>query len=488
MSFIDMNPVVCLNKIKNMKTQIISLLILLITSIAFAQPIKLSGSIKNSPNRTLELVLQGDEGLFFKDSVLLDSLGNFNYQTLKITRPAGANLTNRKGIQIQLFLAPGYDLEITGDAKDYNLLKRTIRYEGIGGKTNRYWEEIYKNVLADTINWNKKDLETYTAHLNKPINTNIIDQVFGEENKDPFKNYFKEVLLINYSWGKMISLFSNYAYQNKLSWEQIQNVVKKIGMENYLETLNDGQNLKSNAFTYFLSQYTFYCETYSAYPTDSLLRNSRNYALQLSDRLYTGDVYDFIVSERVVMGLESRYKFEDLALLSPYIHKINSAERRAALGRLWDERVKKTERFQKGVLSPEFTLKDMSNKSFSLADFKGKVIYIDLWASWCGPCRDENPHMLKLFAKYKNNSNIVLISIATFDAANRAKRYEIIKKDRMTWLQLEDPKNIFAKAYQASFIPRFIIIDKNGYIVDSDAPRPSEGATLTDILEKEIKK
>ncbi|RYY10866.1 MAG: hypothetical protein EOO04_36220, partial [Chitinophagaceae bacterium] len=90
-----------------MKRYFYLLLVLLSATQLMAQSVKLHGKLLNSPSRKLELVLIGDAGLFFQDSVMLDTQGNFSYQTNKITQPVNANLTNRKSVQIQLFIAPG---------------------------------------------------------------------------------------------------------------------------------------------------------------------------------------------------------------------------------------------------------------------------------------------------------------------------------------------------------------------------------------------
>ncbi|WP_147676899.1 TlpA family protein disulfide reductase [Algibacter pacificus] len=137
----------------------------------------------------------------------------------------------------------------------------------------------------------------------------------------------------------------------------------------------------------------------------------------------------------------------------------------------------------KGSPSPDF--KDYENYnggSTSLSDLKGKYTYFDIWATWCGPCKVEIPH-LKALEKQYHGKNIQFVSISV-DDAGRSGSFE---KAKLDWKQMIADKNMggiqlfsdsgwrsdFIQAYQIKGIPRFILIDPNGDIISPDAPRPS---------------
>ncbi len=125
----------------------------------------------------------------------------------------------------------------------------------------------------------------------------------------------------------------------------------------------------------------------------------------------------------------------------------------------------------KGAKSKSFTLEDINGEMVSLEDFKGKYVYIDLWASWCGPCKAEVPHLAKLEGDYHDN-NVAFVSIST--DANKKQWEKAVAKMSLGGTQLivgEDQS--FLNAYRVKGIPRFILIDPNGCIVDKNAPRPS---------------
>jgi thiol-disulfide isomerase/thioredoxin len=136
-----------------------------------------------------------------------------------------------------------------------------------------------------------------------------------------------------------------------------------------------------------------------------------------------------------------------------------------------------------GEISPKFEdYIDVKGGAKSLDFFKGKYVYIDVWATWCGPCIREIPSLQKLEKEFHNN-NIEFVSIST-DGARRSggsweaaekKWRDFVKARQMTGVQLWSGKDFsFQQAYQINGIPRFILIDPNGKIVSANAPRPSD--------------
>ena len=130
-----------------------------------------------------------------------------------------------------------------------------------------------------------------------------------------------------------------------------------------------------------------------------------------------------------------------------------------------------------GQPSPVFT--DYINHSggkTSLSDFKGKYVFIDVWATWCGPCLAEAPSFKKVEKKYHGkNIEFVGISVDT-EAKHDAWRKKVTSKE-LSGIQLiadKDWSSAFIKAYEINSIPRFILIDPKGEIIDSNAPRPSD--------------
>ena len=129
----------------------------------------------------------------------------------------------------------------------------------------------------------------------------------------------------------------------------------------------------------------------------------------------------------------------------------------------------------KGSPSPEFNnYENVQGGTNSLSDFKGKYVYIDVWATWCGPCKQQIPFLQSLEEEY-HDKNIEFVSIS-IDQPNLKDTWKnMISNKNMSGVQLfANGDQSFASAYQISGIPRFILIDPKGNIVEANAPRPSD--------------
>lgn len=130
-----------------------------------------------------------------------------------------------------------------------------------------------------------------------------------------------------------------------------------------------------------------------------------------------------------------------------------------------------------GKQSPALSAVDVDGKSWTLADFKGKYVYIDMWATWCAPCKREMPYLKNLEEKLKD-ADIVFLGLSV--DRDKAKWEEMVKSGSLTGVQLYlGPQSSFQKAYNIEGIPHFILLDKEGKIISNDMSRPSAGETLS---------
>ncbi|MNR34251.1 Thiol-disulfide oxidoreductase ResA [compost metagenome] len=120
----------------------------------------------------------------------------------------------------------------------------------------------------------------------------------------------------------------------------------------------------------------------------------------------------------------------------------------------------------------------------SLSSFKGKYVLLDFWASWCGPCRAENPHVLKAYNKFKDkNFDILAISLDE----KKENWLKAVKDDAMPWTQVSDLlgwKNQAAGYYAITAIPQNFLIDPNGVIVAKNLRGDRLEKELAKFLEK----
>lgn len=128
-----------------------------------------------------------------------------------------------------------------------------------------------------------------------------------------------------------------------------------------------------------------------------------------------------------------------------------------------------------GKPSPEFEAPDVDGKMWTVADFKGKYVYIDLWATWCTPCRREFPYLKALEEEFKD-AEIVFVGLCTDN--DKGKWEVMVKGGSLSGIQLYlGPQSKFQKAYNVAGIPRFILLDKEGRIISNDMSRPSSEET-----------
>ena len=136
-----------------------------------------------------------------------------------------------------------------------------------------------------------------------------------------------------------------------------------------------------------------------------------------------------------------------------------------------------------GIKSPDFSFENVKGGKTTLADLKGKYTYIDVWATWCGPCIREIPY-LKELEKDMHEKNIQFVSISVDDgrgykndaAAAREGWIKMVADKELGGIQLLSDngwKSDFIQGFKINSIPRFILLDPNGNVVDADAKRPS---------------
>ena len=116
-----------------------------------------------------------------------------------------------------------------------------------------------------------------------------------------------------------------------------------------------------------------------------------------------------------------------------------------------------------GIPAPDFTFPGLDGKNTSLSDYKGKVVLVNIWATWCSPCVEEMPSMQKLYNEF-NGKNFEILAVS-IDAAGVDAVAPFMKKHKLSFPALMDPKGTIKSMYRVTGIPESFIIDKQGVLV-----------------------
>lgn len=209
------------------------------------------------------------------------------------------------------------------------------------------------------------------------------------------------------------------------------------------------------------------------------------YLDKLMDRIPDKSVAHRNATARVIGMLEQARSQSYAKYAQPYINNY-PADRNAqrmkqvipAIEQFLEQKAIADAKFAPGQTPPEITLPTPSGKELSLSDLQGKVVLIDFWASWCGPCRKENPNVKRLYEQYKNKGfEIFGVSLDS----DKGRWVQAIEQDGLEWLHVSDLRkwqSVAAQDYAVSAIPQTFLLDRDGTII----ARGLRGAALEQKL------
>lgn len=386
-----------------------------------------------------------------------------------IVAPKGYYFLNDRQNIISLFLSPSMDLKTK---ISYNENVPSLLFQNNGAAENNYLQQ--KNQLNKR--FEKVEYYKYFLNLNEEDFLKLADSINIEKTtflrnqkniEDDFELYESFVIK-----KEKASFLQRY---QKWHGEIIKDPDFKVSnnFPNPYENI-DVSNEKLLAHPYFIQ-----ClNEFISFRTDDNINTdlSLNQLETIDREIKSQKIKDKLAYESTKFGITQT------KMLDSVYNKYMSMVKNEVFRKEIEETYSNLKKIAKGTISPTFELYDINNNLVTLESLRGKLVYIDIWATWCIPCINEIPALKTLEDEFKTK-DIHFVSICFKDSKEQFEK--MVKEKELGGIQLFAPdENIsFFKEYFLTVIPRFILIDRDGEIIESNAFYPSNPKLKEQILE-----
>ncbi|MEO0898452.1 MAG: TlpA disulfide reductase family protein [Bacteroidota bacterium] len=465
------------------------LLSFLMASIVFAQKgtINIEGHVSHPKGNEVSVgyPLSPLSREFQSETVTIDEDGNFSIE-LELDKPRMGRI--RQGREsTDIFLYPGESIFLDVNTDQFD---ESIRYKGSGisASASNFLAAFYLRYEDDKAREEMR-YQMYEADMQsakESFLTRMRDQQIylqtwlkTRELADVFVSYMHNRIIYSNATD-LLYLRSSRAYKMEVPMEKIE---LPDGYYNFLETikLNNDEAIDIPEYMSFLGAYMhrIYKEKGDEKGSEELNIKSR-----LAGSLLKGEAKNLYLADLI----RTNFQYGDF-VQAEEMFKMYKEQKDPPYMEYLEPVYKKILPISPGKDAPNFTLMDKNGRKVSLKEFRGKVVYLDFWASWCGPCRREFPFSKKLQKTFEGEDVVFL--------------YVSIDENKEDWLKAMKEEqlggvHLFAKGFQhevpASYgvegIPAYFLIDRNGVIMNNNPDRPSGARVDGQIyaaLKKEIK-
>ena len=403
--------------------------------------------------------------VLYQDSTyicLLDTLGKAQL-TIKGQKASGyATLFAPRSIK-ELYLEDGKSLTVS------NLKRGVWEFDGTGKQINEYLNSRFVSTLGVNASLDEKEFISEWKKVPARIQT-YLDSL-------SLPNDFKKI-----EEKRLYYLVCNMLLDYPLHHCRQLRISSFTPTESFYAVLKDVMKEDNDVTDLWI-----YRQAYKNYIATIVRRNSSGESPAQTLEHLLGKV-KLIIKNTTLQNFISSMFLDDFiqsygieSIEKPFLKGMESlaeSSRKQDLKQKYEE----YSRLTQGKPAPEFCLEDIEGKMVHLSDFKGKLVYIDVWASWCRPCCNEMPFLHKIEESLKGE-DVVFISVSIDQ--KKEDWLKKIEQEKLRGIQLHLGKDSnFRKDYRVGQIPHFILIDKQGNILNANMTRPSNPKTLEMLKER----
>ncbi len=426
-----------------------------------------------------------DSLVFFRyneniDTAIIDAKGNFSTE-LEFTE-----LTEGKFFHGHeygsMFFNKGFDVSISLNPDQFD---ESLKFSGKGAGLSNY-------AVGKLLELEQMDLDAQKAMYS--LSPEVFTKKVDADKKSELDKIAKSSEGIDAGNSIVSNLNSNVEYDwlyKKFEYPAFHKMFAQDTLEldsSYYDFMKD-VNLNDESLVDNESYQVFLWSVANRYSADWEVKEEGLEGAQLYSYIknnFSGKVRSALL-QKVINGSVNYRPFDEITGKMLEDYQAIATDKKAAETSLKDFQA--WQNIKPGMDAPIFAYEDINGNMVSLEDYKGKLVYIDVWATWCGPCKYELPYLKNLVDDFTGNDKVVFIQVSVDK-----------EKDKETWKNMVTEKGInavqlfangwdekIADAYNINGIPRFMLINQEGKIINAKAPRPSSGTEIVNLINDHLK-